>query len=78
MTKTFRAAIFWITEGERASCAVNAFLKRQGRIADKWSVMAAWWDELEEEVGGADPHGFGWAHKDLFVSEINFTGKSKY
>lgn len=63
MTKTFGAAIFWITEGERASCIVNAFLKRQGRIADKWSVMAVWSDGLEEEeeVGGAGPGGFGWA-----------------
>lgn len=63
MTKTFRAAIFWITSGERASYVVNAFLKRQGKIADKWSVMVVWWAELpvDKEEGRTDPHACGLA-----------------
>lgn len=44
MKKTFGAAIFWITSGERASYVVNAYLKRQAKLL----VSGVWWqsDEL--------------------------------
>lgn len=53
MAETFRAAIPWITKGEGASRAVNAFLKRHVKIADKLSVMASWWPKLDEQNGAA-------------------------
>lgn len=51
MAETFRAAIPRITKGEGALRVVDAFLKRHVKIADKWSVMASWWPEPDEQNG---------------------------